>query len=160
MASKVRNRHRLRKKETSDVAERLRISLPLEFNPECIETANVDGHEVMLIEGKVYAFELDGQLIPSLRALLSSPPKGRHVTVDMGAVKFVANGADIMAPGVVDADSIIQKDMLVWVKDEKNNRPLAVGRALMSGPEMVQSTSGKAVKTMHYVGDAYWELQL
>jgi PUA domain protein len=76
----------------------------------------------------------------------------------MGAVKFVYNGADVMAPGVVDADSSISQGDLAWVRDEKNLRPLAVGIALMNGDEMTSENVGKALESIHHVGDAIWQL--
>jgi PUA domain protein len=76
----------------------------------------------------------------------------------MGAVKYVANGADIMAPGIIDAYAGIIEGSAVWIRDEKNLRPMAVGQALMGGPEMVVSKEGKAVKTIQYVGDKIWAL--
>src|SRR5207249_10774681 len=99
-----------------------------------------------------------GRPFPPVRGLLAFPAGRRYVTVDMGAVRFVYNGADGMAPGIVDADPGIAPGDLVWVRDEKNRRPLAVGEALISGPEMVASEHGKAVRTLHHVGDPLWKL--
>jgi predicted RNA-binding protein (TIGR00451 family) len=73
-------------------------------------------------------------------------------------VKFLANGADVMAPGVVDADPGIKVGMSVWVRDQNNLRPLLIGTALMDGPEMKSANGGKAVKTVHFVGDKLWNL--
>ena len=83
-------------------------------------------------------------------------PKQNYVVVDMGAVKFVTNGADVMAPGIVDADENIDEDDQVWICDEKHNKPLAIGIALMSGEQMLKEKQGKAIKTIHYVGDQIW----
>ncbi len=80
------------------------------------------------------------------------------MTVDMGAVKFLANGADVMAPGVVDADPNVKVGMPVWVRDEKNKRALVIGVALMDAGEMIVASGGKAVKTHHFVGDKIWNL--
>jgi PUA domain protein len=76
----------------------------------------------------------------------------------MGAVKFVYNGADVMAPGIVEADPAIAIGDFVWVRDERNRQPLAVGEALMSGPEMAAAERGKSVKSLHHVGDDVWKL--
>jgi len=78
--------------------------------------------------------------------------------VDMGAVKFVYNGADVMAPGIVKADASIAIGDFVWVRDERNLRPLAVGEALMSGAEMGASEKGKSVRSIHHVGDDLWRM--
>jgi len=63
-----------------------------------------------------------------------------------------------MAPGIVDADPEIKTGDAVWVRDQNNKRPLLVGVALMDGPAMVAGKGGKAVKTVHYVGDKIWNL--
>jgi PUA domain protein len=63
-----------------------------------------------------------------------------------------------MAPGVVDADRTMKAGDLVWVRDEKNRQPLAVGEALISGEEMIAAESGKAVKSIHHVGDNLWKI--
>ena len=78
----------------------------------------------------------------------------------MGAIKYISNGADVMAPGVVGADPEIQVNEPVWVRDEKNLRPLVVGISLMTGPMMVSSKSEKAVRSLHYVGDKLWNIKL
>ena len=85
------------------------------------------------------------------------PAEGR-VVVDMGAVGFIVKGADIMAPGIVDADIQIKEGDFVWVCDEKHHKPLAVGKALMNGETMKVNQTGKAIKNIHYVGDMLWNL--
>jgi predicted RNA-binding protein (TIGR00451 family) len=75
----------------------------------------------------------------------------------MGAIKFIVNGADVMSPGIVDADASIREGDIVWVRDVKNKKPIAVGIALKPGAEMPK-TQGKAVKTLHYVGDEIWNI--
>jgi len=74
-------------------------------------------------------------------------------------VRFLANGADCMAPGVTGADPEIAEDDLVYVRDGKHKRPLVVGIATMSGPDMVVAGKGKAIKTLHYVGDRIWDFE-
>ena len=78
--------------------------------------------------------------------------------VDMGAVKFVTNGADVMSPGIVDADENIIEGDQVWICDEEHYKPLAVGIAIMNGKQMISERQGKSVKIIHYVGDVLWNL--
>jgi len=80
------------------------------------------------------------------------------VGVDEGAVAFLLRGADVMSPGIVEADPAIQPGDMVWVREAKHKRPLAVGRALITGPEMVASKKGKAVRTLHHLRDKLWEI--
>lgn len=130
------------------------------FSNSKFEIITTDEFKVIFADGKQMFIEYGGQLFPTVRgALVLLPPK-RMVTVDMGAVKFVVNGADVMSPGIVAADFSIQKDDLVVIVDETHKKPLAIGRALMSGDEMAAAGSGKAVKSLSYVGDALWGLEI
>ena len=77
----------------------------------------------------------------------------------MGAVKFVANGADVMRPGIVDADRQIKQGELISIIDVKNRVPMAVGIALASGENIMSMDSGRAIKNVHWVGDEIWSLK-
>ena len=84
----------------------------------------------------------------------------KTVTVDMGAIRFVSNGADIMSPGIVDASEGVEAGDIVLIIDETHAKPLAIGVSLISGKEMVENDSGKAVETKHYVGDDIWNFEI
>ncbi len=125
---------------------------------EDIDLAEAGEWRLLIADDEVRGILVGGRPVLTVRGLLAYPATKGYVTVDMGAVRFVYNGADVMSPGVVDADPGIRPGDLVWVRDEKNRRPLAVGEALMAGPEMVASEKGKAVKSLHHVGDSLWKL--
>jgi len=44
--------------------------------------------------------------------------------------------------------------------EETHRKPLAIGKALMEGPQMVEADSGKAIKSIIYVGDKLWSMEL
>lgn len=157
---RLRRRQRLRRKEATAIVERLKGSLGIEIAgaEEPIDTAEADSWQVILVKDKSIGFMINDRPFLTIRGLLAYKPERLYVTVDMGAVKFVYNGADIMAPGVVDADRAIQVGDLVWVRDEKNKQPLAIGEALLTGEEMIAAESGKAVKSIHHVGDNLWKI--
>lgn len=157
---RLRRRQRLRRKEATALVQKVRDSLGVDLAgpDEPIESAEADEWNLILVKGKAIAFMVGDTPFLTVRGLLSHKPSKRFVTVDMGAVKFVANGADVMTPGIVDADPAINVGDLVWIRDEKNRQPLAVGEALISGADMIVKESGKAVKSLHYVGDALWKL--
>ncbi len=112
-----------------------------------------------LTKDNVPVFFFDGEvLVPTLKLILQSP-LGKVVVVDMGAVKFVASGADVMRPGIVEFDASIEKDDIVVVVDQKNKKPLCVAKALMSAKELSETKTGKALKSLHHVGDQIWNLQ-
>jgi PUA domain protein len=103
--------------------------------------------------------EKNQKMIPHLKFLMSITDlsKFKCVTVDMGAIKFVVSGADIMRPGIRKIDDGFSKEEFVIVIDETHKKPLSVGVALFSSDEMRSMTSGKVVKNVHYVGDEFWK---
>ncbi len=155
----IKRRYCLKKKELKKIKEELNNIFDSEIIPKKanVEVAITNDYEIILMDNEPIAFRVDGKIYPTLKVLLNySMNKGR-VIVDMGAVKFLANGADVMAPGIVDADENICKGDVVFVVDEIHNRPLCVGEALMDGTTMKTSNKGKAVKTVHYIGDDIWK---
>jgi PUA domain protein len=161
MSFRLRKRHRLRKKEIRSLIADLEevFSITCFSADDTIDQAMVNEIEVILLDNEILGLIIDKKPFLSVKGILKYCPQNRYVTVDMGAVKFVYNGADVMAPGIIDSDSRIKEGDLVWVRDEKNLKPLAVGVAITSGPEMVQSNSGKSVKTIHHVGDDFWNYE-
>ncbi|TLZ53720.1 MAG: RNA-binding protein, partial [Methanobacteriota archaeon] len=160
MALKIRRRARLRRKEVGDLvgrlAEEFGMVLPLDDVP--IDEAEAGPHRLLLRGEEPIALVVGEAIAPTVRGLLAFPATKRAVTVDMGAVRFIYNGADVMAPGITEADPAIRAEEIVWVRDEKNQRPLAVGRAIMDGPTMAREEKGKAIETLHHVGDEIWRL--
>jgi predicted ribosome-associated RNA-binding protein Tma20 len=63
-----------------------------------------------------------------------------------------------MGPGISEVDPGVKVGDLVWVRDERNKRPLSVGRALVDAESMARKEKGKAVSAMHHVGDKLWQL--
>jgi len=160
MVLRIRRRTRLRRKEAATWLSRLALDFGTDAPSDdaAIDEAEAGGLRLLLLGPDVIAVIHGDAVAPTIRRLLSHPAMHRHVTVDMGAVPFVYNGADVMAPGIVDADPGIRAGDLVWVRDEKNRKPLAVGRALMDGPTMSREEKGKAIETLHHVGDDLWRL--
>jgi len=157
----VKHRARLRTKESKKVLAWIQEEWGVADVGELdLESCTLDGKRSYILTGKIIGMEEEGGFMLTLKGILELRPARKWVTVDMGAVRFLANGADVMAPGIMDADPSIEKDDLVWVRDERNLRPLCVGRALMPGPEMGPADSGKAIRTMHYVGDPIWNAEV
>lgn len=157
---RIRRRQRLRRKEINAYSEAVAAALGVDpfRDRNDIDLAEADEWRLLIVDNEVRGILVGDRPFLTIRGLLAYPAARRWVTVDMGAVKFVYNGADVMAPGIVDADPAIKVGDIVWVRDEKNLRPLAVGEALMAGPEMVASEKGKAVRSVHHVGDPLWNL--
>lgn len=121
-----------------------------------VEEGEIDGEPMFIIDGSLDVFYLDGEPMLTLPGIHRHEPTRRYVAVDRGAIKFVLNGADVMAPGITDVDQDIEKGDLVWVRNPEGTG-IAVGRALVNGAEMVERDSGKAVENLHYIGDELWQ---
>jgi PUA domain protein len=156
---KIKNRHRLKTKDIKKILDELKNNFDNVFFTEDIyvDTAEIEGTRFIFVEDVPCFMYVDDKIIFTLTGLNRYKPKNRFVVVDMGAVRFVTNGADVMAPGVVDADQNIMEGDEVWVCDEKHHKPLAIGFAVMSGEEMINEKKGKAVQIVHYVGDKIWD---
>ena len=156
---RIRKRHRLKRKEIRRFSEDIsnQIGVPVFTEEDIVDLGTGPDFDAIYVNGKILAFIQEEKPFLTVRGLLEYGAKKKFVTVDMGAVGFVANGADIMGPGIVDAEGGIQEGDYVWIRDENNLRPLAVGKALASGSDMVRK-EGKMVVSLIYVGDKLWKL--
>ncbi len=121
-----------------------------------IQAKTEDGMTVFIIDGDIMLARRDEVLFPTL---LNESVEGLpSVLVDMGAIPYVCNGADVMSPGITSIDGEFGKGDLVIVRDERHGKSLAVGVALVPSEEMREMPKGKAVKSIHYVGDKLWKV--
>ena len=157
---KIKNLHRLKQKEIrslqQELNDRFQMNIPL-FDSN-VETGKQEDNEFVYIDKKPCFFRYDNDLFFTIIGLMQFKPSKGNVVVDMGAIQFVTNGADVMAPGIVNADECILVDDPVWICDETHKKPLAVGIAIISGIDMVHEKKGKAVKIIHHVGDDLWNM--
>lgn len=159
MELRLRNRSRLRRKEVAHLAADLSATLGCNTifgEEEPVEEAEAENERYFVIGTDVIGLRHEGRPFLSLRGLLKYGATRRFVTVDMGAVRFVTNGADVMGPGIMDADPAIAAGDLVWVREERHGKPLAVGVALSDAATLRAKAKGKQVRTLHWVGDRLW----
>ncbi len=155
---KIRRRHRLRQKEIESLFSVIDAVLGTNTvtAKATVDRAEASGFDVIFVDNSMVAMVIDDVPFLTVRGLLKYGATRRYVTVDMGAVKYVANGADIMGPGIVEVDDQVSKGDLVWIRDERNRRPLAIGRAVMPASEMSTKPKGRSVLSIHHVGDKLW----
>lgn len=118
-----------------------------------------DGKKLILREKDITFFMHEGKPVPTLKLLLKEALL-KIVTVDMGAVKFVAGGADVMRPGIKAIDAGVNLGDFVVVVDETHKKPLAVCQALFSGDDLMKMEKGKVLKSVHHVGDELWKMEV
>jgi PUA domain protein len=157
---KIRKRYHLQKKKLKKITEELGDYSFLIPSKAKIEMLEAEPYPIVLVDGQPQVMLVDNKPFPTLKAALTMDLKSKYVVVDMGAVRFMANGADVMSPGIVDADPDLIEGDVVVVIDETHRKPLAVGISLISGSEMVENNKGKAVTTIHFIGDPIWDLEI
>ena len=129
-----------------------KIELPKQKN---IKTHDVNEKGVIITGNGITAVKIGDIILP----LLDHIPileKFPYVTVDMGAVKFVCKGANIMRPGITKF-SDFESGEIVCVVEESQNKFLAVGKAEISSKEVEDANRGEVIKNIHYISDDFWE---
>jgi len=156
----IRSRHHLRDDEADEMREVLRDAVGVAPNDEAsIEEAEVeDGPDLFLVDSEPHVVRIEGEYFVTVQGALALEPEDCLVTVDAGAVKFVTNGADVMRPGIVETDEEIVEGDLVVIVEENHEKPLAVGRALTDGGDML-GEEGRVVESVYHVGDDLWEFE-
>uniref|UniRef100_A0A7C4S8F1 DUF1947 domain-containing protein n=1 Tax=Geoglobus ahangari TaxID=113653 RepID=A0A7C4S8F1_9EURY len=148
-------RQRIRKKETKMIFQKIREETGIELKGE-LERVEINGRVVYLLDNEPIILEYDGRYYLTVYGVMKFKPAKGRVVVDEGALKFIINGADVMKPGIVEADTEIKEGDFCYVVVEKKLTPLAVGIALVRGEEMTGG-KGKAVKNIHHIDDKIWK---
>jgi len=161
----VKSRHHLRSDAVDDIATALSTNLGVELDADSFEKVEFEDSDwnVVLVDGDPFVLYVDGESngggdaaeaepFLTVQGANAHPPERHVVTVDTGAISFVSDGADIMRPGITEADDDISEGDLVAISEEAHGKFLAIGRAMADGPEMA-GDSGKVVKSIHHVGD-------
>ena len=128
----------MREKEVKALSSQLSELFGTEVFSEkdAVDLAESTDFDLIFVNNDILGLVYEEKPFLTVRGILKYKPEKRAVTVDMGAVPFLTNGADCMGPGIVDADDGIQEGDFVWIRDVKNQVPLAVGQTLRSGAEL------------------------
>jgi PUA-domain protein len=139
-----------------EVSERLKVNLDALFGSKAnVEVVDADVGEIYLVNGNPLFFKAGERVLPTLlfQDFALRAPK---IVVDMGAVPYVCNGADVMAPGIVRVEGEFGKGDLVLVVDEKHGKPLALGESLYDSENVRNTKQDAVVKSVHFVSDKIW----
>ena len=149
--------HLISKSETAalikEVSEKWKIDIPKIKNlkvhkiSDDAELVTGDGIKILKINNNYLPFLSETQMLE----------KFPYVMVDMGAVKFMCNGANVMRPGV-KKHTEFQRGDIVCVIEESQHKFLAVGKALFSSDEVKNMDKGQIIENMHYISDKFWEI--
>ena len=118
-----------------------------------------DGDTLYAVNNILKLWKSKEGYIPVLTLLLNKQVDLKTVVVDMGAIRFVTNGADVMRPGITKIEPTIKKNDIIQIVDETHNRALALGKALFDAKAMESKTSGKVIKNLHTIKDNVWKFE-
>ncbi|UPM42110.1 RNA-binding protein [Halocatena salina] len=160
----VKSRHHLRSDAIERIETNLADSLGVDIEGETFEHVEFTDSETELVlvndDPLITYFGANGsEPFLTVRGANAYPPQRRVVTVDAGAVSFVSDGADVMRPGIADADTTIDAGDLVVITEQSHGKALAIGRSRVEGTEL-QGDSGKVVDSLHHVGDELYNVTL
>jgi PUA-domain protein len=111
---------------------------------------------VIVIDDRAAFIQRDEHVIPTLlnETVLHRLPT---IRVDAGAVPYICNGADLMAPGVVNFDGAFKAGDIVVIVDDRFAKGIAVARTLYDTGEAAEMQQGKIAINLHFIGDAFWD---
>ena len=131
-----------------------------EWNIEFPKIKNVKVHQIsndaQIITGQgLKILKINEDYLPFLSEteMLKKFP---NVEVDMGAVKFMCKGANLMRPGIKKFTEF-EKGELVCIVEETHHKFLAVGKSMVSSSELENMDKGEVIQNTHYVSDKFWE---
>lgn len=152
MVDLIRRRKSLKRKEAKKLLTR--ISEPFDsVKAEKVEIAEFEDLILYLFDDKIEFIEDANELYPVLNSkYIDQLPS---VIVDMGAIPYVCNGADVMAPGIIELDDFNEGSQVV-IRDVNHKKALAIGKAKKSSKSINESRKGKVIENLHYVGDKLW----
>jgi len=116
----------------------------------------IDNNSQLMVGDGIIILKIDDDYLPFLNQnnILEKFP---NVMVDMGAVKFMCNGANVMRPGIKKYTEFV-KDDIICVIEESQHKFLAVGKAITDSSELENISKGEIIKNLHYISDKYWEI--
>ena len=154
----VKSRHHLRSDAIDEIRDALEANLGVELDADSFEKVELEDADwdIVLVDGDPFVFYTTGEPFVTVQGANAHPPEKHIVTVDAGAIQFVSDGADVMRPGIVEADDSIAASNLVAIAEETHGKVLAIGRARVDGAEML-GDEGKVVDSIHHVGDELYE---
>ena len=146
------------KRDTSDLLEVIHSKWPNHVVPKIktFKAYEVEQGRFILESEDILAVQVDQKIILPFLGLPRILEYFPAVYVDMGAVKFVCNGAKVMRPGITKFDHFTKGDIVI-VKDQIHAKPLSVGIAMEDSDAAITKTKGYVIDNLHYVSDKFWE---
>lgn len=159
--AEIKHRRFLREKEAAQLlkefTQKLNITTTDLFTTPKpnIEVAETQNAKIYFINSQPVIAQRQDAIFPTLK-FNTALQKLAKITVNMGAVAHICNGADLLAPGIVKTEGNFKTGDYLVIIDERFQKPLAIGTALIDSDAAKDLQRGKVAKNIHYVGDLVW----
>ena len=152
--------HSLSKREIHEITDHIGRSWPKNsiLPMKNLRAYVIDDNKKLLVGNNLIAIQLASDLIIPHLTQHEILNHFASVQVDMNAIKFVCNGANIMRPGITDF-STFKESEIVLVKDQTHKKELAVCISLVDDENGRKMEKGIVLNNVHYIGDVYWEMK-
>ena len=152
--------HSLSKREIHDITDHISRSWPTNsiVPIKILQAYVIDENKRLLVGNNIVAIQLAPDLVIPHLTQHEILNHFASVQVDMNAVKFVCNGANIMRPGITDF-SAFKESEIVLVKDQTHKKELAVCISNVDDENGRKMEKGVVLNNIHHIGDEYWEMK-
>ncbi|MFB6198634.1 MAG: PUA domain-containing protein, partial [Halobacteriaceae archaeon] len=115
----ISSRHHLRSDAIQELQETIAEELGVRVTAETYEYVELEGSafDLVLLDGAPHVCYIGDTPFLTIRGANAYDPTDHVVTVDAGAVSFVSDGADVMRPGILEADPSIEIGDLVVITE-------------------------------------------
>ena len=134
------------------VSEKWKMEFPKIKN---LKVHQISNEAQIIIGNGIKILKTDEEYLPFLTEI-EMLKKFPNVMVDVGAIKFMCKGANLMRPGIKKFTEF-EKDQLVCIIEESHHKFLAVGKAIVSSTELETMEKGEVIQNIHYISDKFWE---
>ncbi|OAG31959.1 hypothetical protein NEDG_00434 [Nematocida displodere] len=126
---------------------------------ESLEIVKFSNKVQYIFRNGIPIFLVEEKYVPTLKCVHIAPEIVKKVVVDVGAIKHLINGADVMAPGLLHTTSeypSVTEGELVGIYGYGKDHALATGTVLMTQQQVEELRTGVAIKLGNHLGDSLY----
>ncbi|KAI5189571.1 malignant T-cell-amplified sequence [Nematocida sp. AWRm77] len=124
---------------------------------EVLESIKTPEKETFILRNGIPIIHVESdRYVPLVKCVHMAPDMLTKVVVDEGAIKHLINGADVMAPGLLQTTSeypSVSENDLVAIYGYGKTHALGVGVVVMSSSQVEEIRNGVAIKIVSRLGD-------
>lgn len=158
-ASKNRLSNSVIKQIKSQFSNNINTILSKEYILESVK--DINNNNYILRNNMPIFIIVNNKYIPLVKTIHLLPDLLNKVIIDSGAIKYLINGADLMAPGLLHSTStypLVTVGEIVSVYGYGKKSALGVGVVLMDNVMVNEERNGVAVKMISCLGDKIYSL--